>query len=647
MKSLLLAILIAPTVVFAQVYNNPGGTINTCSGTFYDTGGAGGQYGTNENITTTFCSTGSNCVRLSFGAINIDNGWHFITLYDGPNTSSPVIGTYTGTNSPGVVTSSSGCITVRFTSDGLIFGSSFGWSATISCVACPPLSFTHPTVGGGGEFVGSCLVNNCGPFTYTDNGGASGNYSNSINGIYRVFCPSVAGNCMQVTFNSFNIEAPSGTTFWDMLQVKNGPTQNSPGFTGPPNITRNNLSGWAGGPYTGLAGNLGGSVPFSFTSTDASGCLTFRFFSDGTVNGPGWNATLQCVPCAGGPNGTDNNDCSSLTAICGTASMPGNATGPGLVSDGCIFGQCPAGGENFTNWYAFQVQTGGVLNILVDPINNADDYDFTIYGPNPSCSNLGTPFRCSDAAVTGNTGTNAGSVDLSESAAGNGFVAQMNVSAGQIYYLVVDEWTPTGAGYTLSFPNSTANLDCTVLPVELNVFTADYIPEQGVVDLFWSTATERDNDFWEVERSVDGINWTTINEVKGAGTTNYETQYYVMDEKPNVGINYYRLTQWDINGNGKSSEVRSVNILDDFYDMLTLFPNPTNGKTEVIYNSYNNEQSLLQVVNADGKIVVNAPIESQKGGNRFELDMSAQERGVYVVTIVTRDKAYRTKLVKE
>lgn len=47
--------------------------------------------------------------------------------------------------------------------------------------------YTHPTAGIAGEYVGSCVVNNCGPFTYTDDGGAGGNYSNNINSIYRVF----------------------------------------------------------------------------------------------------------------------------------------------------------------------------------------------------------------------------------------------------------------------------------------------------------------------------------------------------------------------------------------------------------------------------------------------------------------------------
>src|SRR5690606_28529278 len=143
MKSilLLLASIALPSIVLAQVYNNPGGTINTCSGTFYDNGGAAGNYTVPQTTTTTFCSNAGNCISLNFGAISIDNGWHFLTLYDGPTVASPVIGTYPGTNSPGLVTSSSGCITVRFTTDNLTCGGCFGWSATISCGACPPPSY--------------------------------------------------------------------------------------------------------------------------------------------------------------------------------------------------------------------------------------------------------------------------------------------------------------------------------------------------------------------------------------------------------------------------------------------------------------------------------------------------------------------------
>ncbi len=649
---LLLIVLFYFLNVTSQTYNNPGGTIVTCSGNFYDSGGQFGNYSNNQNTVTTFCGTGGYDIAVAISLLNLRNN-DILTIYDGPNTSSPVLYNCNGCNVTGNLSSTSGCLTFAFTSNGS--GVDPGWAMAISCLipgctnpaasnynpaatlndgSCtfPGVDYVHPTQGGAGEFVGACLVNDCGPFVYTDDGGPSGNYSLNIGqpgfgGIYRVFCPDQAGQCMRVTFNSFSTELG-----FDYMTIGNGPTQNSPFFTTPP------------APATGqISGNP--AAPFSYTSTDASGCLTFRFFSDNTVTAAGWNATLQCLPCAGGPNGTDNNDCATLIALCSGTSFGANSTGPGLSSDGCTFGQCPAGGENFSNWYAFQVFSSGTLDITVTPQVATDDYDFAVYGPGATCANLGDPIRCSDAAATGITGT-GGDTDLSEPAAGNGQVATMNVLAGEFYYLVVDEWTPTGAGFNLAF-GGTASLDCTVLPVELSEFTADYVPHEGVVDLFWKTASERDNDFWEVERSTDGINWEVIDKVKGAGTTNYETQYYVVDPNPFIGVNYYRLVQWDINGNGKNSELRSVNILDDFYDMLSLFPNPTNDKTEVIYNSYTTEPSILTVTDAEGKVVVNTPIDTKKGGNRFELDMSGQSRGVYVVTITTRDKVYRTKLVKE
>ena len=523
--------------------------------------------------------------------------------------------------------------------------SNYNPAATFDDGSCtfPGVDYTHPTAGGAGEFIGACLVNDCGPFTYTDDGGPSGNYSNDIGqnapthygGIYRVFCPDQAGNCMQVVFNEFNVE-----NAYDYMQVKNGATQNSPEFA-----AFHTPSFW--GPI-GMTGNLNGSTPITFTSTDASGCLTFRFFSDNVINAPGWNATLQCVPCAGGPNGTDNNDCNNVTGICSTYSLTGNATGPGLSSDGCVFGQCPAGGENHSNWYSFQASSTGNLTITLVPDDMNDDYDMALYGPNPNCSNLGLPIRCTDAAAVGITAMDGSDPENSEPAAGNGYVNDINVVAGEIYYLVVDEWSPASAsGYTLNFGGS-ALLDCAILlPVELSEFTAEYAPDQNIIDLFWITESERDNDRFEVEKSIDGVNWEIINVVKGQGTTQNQTQYYVVDEDPHIGINYYRLNQWDIEGNGKYSEVRSVNVLDNFYDMISIFPNPTNGMTEVIFNSYTKGTVELSVKDYSGKTIVNTPIDVLAGGNRFDLDLSDQSRGVYLITITTRDKVYHTRVIKE
>ncbi|GAB5418773.1 MAG: hypothetical protein Crog4KO_05300 [Crocinitomicaceae bacterium] len=538
-----------------------------------------------------------------------------------------------------------GCLSVTTPVPGCTdpLSTSYNPAATVEDGSCSyaGVDYVHPLVGGGGEFVGACLVNDCGPFTYTDDGGSGGNYALDIGaagpphfgGIYRVFCPDMAGNCMQVTFNSFNTEAG-----WDYLQVKNGPTQNSPEFAALHAAT----------PYgvNGMSGNLAGSMPATFTSTDASGCLTFRFFSDFTITGPGWNATMQCVPCAGGPSGTDNNDCMVMTPLCNVYSQGSDATGPGLTSDGCNFGSCPAGGENHTNWFTVTADNAGTLDITIVPDDPADDYDFTVYGPNVTCAALGDPLRCSDAAAVGTTGT-GGDTDTWEPASGNGQVATINAGANDSYIIVVDEWSPnpSSSGYTMNF-GGTATLDCSILPVELAKFDVEYYSDEHTAYLTWKTMSELNNDRFEVQRSKDGEHFETIQVVKGAGTTSMETSYISADTEPTIGVNYYRLKQVDFNGATRMSEIRSINILDDFYDILAFTPNPTTGETEVIFNSYRKENVVLQVISVEGKEVVNMELPAAPGGNRFDLDLTDIEGNIFFVTITTSNKTYSGKVVK-
>lgn len=621
-------------VSFSQIYNNPTTTNNTCSGSFFDQGGSAGNYTKNVDRSTTFCSNAGNCLRVSFTSFSTELNDDVLVIYDGNSTAATIIGIYSGTTSPGIVLSSSGCLTFRFIADN-DNNVSAGWASTISCVPCPgPATYTHPTTMIANEFVGSCLVNNCGPFTYTDNGNTTGAYANNIGtpgqgGIYRVFCPSVAGNCMRVTFNTFGVE-----NVFDYMTIGNGPTQNSTFFTTAPAAANGRITGYP-------------TVPFSYTSTDPSGCLTFRFFSDFTGVTAGWHATMQCVPCAGGPNGTDNNDCQALTPLCSGASFNSNSTGPGLVSEGCSGVVCPAGGENHSNWYQFVAQTTGTLNVTITPNNAADDYDFAIYGPNVTCGALGNPLRCSDSGASGITGAQPPGTGNSEDVTGDGLVSQLNVVAGQSYILVVDKWSPAlAAGYTLSF-GGTASLDCAILPIELAEFNAEYQNDLDIVDVSWITNSEHNSDYFLVEKSTDGVTYQTINRVEAVGESLLETQYYTTDENPAIGVNYYRLKQFDKNGDFKYSDLRSVNILDDVYDMLTIFPNPTKGTTDVIFNSYSKEEVILTVSSVGGTTVINTPLEAKNGGNRFELDMSNQKPGIYFITITTSDKVYTSKLIKE
>jgi PKD repeat protein len=121
-------------VVTPPIFNITNGTITTCTGDFYDSGGSTGSYQNDESFTETFYpSTAGNMIRFNFTSFSTESGYDFLKIYDGINTAATLIGSYSGTTSPGTVTATnaSGALTFVFTSD--ISVVSTGWAATISC----------------------------------------------------------------------------------------------------------------------------------------------------------------------------------------------------------------------------------------------------------------------------------------------------------------------------------------------------------------------------------------------------------------------------------------------------------------------------------------------------------------------------------
>lgn len=122
------------------------GVVSQCAGVFYDSGGDGMNYSNNESFVYTICSDQpGKCVQLTFQSFELEKDFDFLYVYNGTSTAAPLIGTYTGTNSPGVITATSGCITIKFTSDYTVNKS--GWKAIVSCVNCPVNNC--PTCNGG------------------------------------------------------------------------------------------------------------------------------------------------------------------------------------------------------------------------------------------------------------------------------------------------------------------------------------------------------------------------------------------------------------------------------------------------------------------------------------------------------------------
>jgi len=136
--------------VIPPEFNMANGSVTTCTGNFYDPAGPSGNYTNSLNLTETFFpSTPGSAIRFTFNSFATESGYDYLRIYNGTNTSAPLIGTYHGTTGPGTVTASnaSGALTFNFTSDGSVVAA--GWSASISCYSTtvPPVAaFTASSV---------------------------------------------------------------------------------------------------------------------------------------------------------------------------------------------------------------------------------------------------------------------------------------------------------------------------------------------------------------------------------------------------------------------------------------------------------------------------------------------------------------------
>ncbi|HXC06345.1 MAG TPA: N-acetylmuramoyl-L-alanine amidase, partial [Bacteroidia bacterium] len=157
--------MVNSTVPTATVYTS-------ATGNFYDSGGSGGNYTSLERSVWTISPTSATTVTLNFSSFNTTKNYDYLFLYDGNSINAPLIGKYTGTTSPGTITSSGGSITAEFRSS--CTGTSPGWAATWSINGIAPgPDNTAPTT----------LVNIPGiwqtasfnaSFTEADNAGGSG-----------------------------------------------------------------------------------------------------------------------------------------------------------------------------------------------------------------------------------------------------------------------------------------------------------------------------------------------------------------------------------------------------------------------------------------------------------------------------------------
>ena len=177
--------------------------------------------------------------------------------------------------------------------------------------------------------------------------------------------------------------------------------------------------------------------------------------------------------------------------------------------------------------------------------------------------------------------------------------------------LTGDISTGTVKSNNLSFFNKVtlATTNLSVLPVELIKFTATKNNNQ--VDVVWVTGAEINNDYFVVERSQDGINFLPLDNIKGAGNSTQTIHYAYVDKNPLPGTSYYRLHQVDYDGTKTYSPIKFINF--EGFDIVNLYPNPSQGHFSVQVNSTLDGVLTLTIYDALGKIVSQENITIKKG----------------------------------
>lgn len=176
------------------------------------------------------------------------------------------------------------------------------------------------------------------------------------------------------------------------------------------------------------------------------------------------------------------------------------------------------------------------------------------------------------------------------------------------------------------------------LPVELIYFDAE-AQNNFTTLLSWETATEINNDFFTVERSLDGINFETITEVAGAGYSSVPRAYQTIDEEPFRGLNYYRLKQTDFDGQYSYSAIRPVWFSESDKVNVLLYPNPAD-EILIIQIDKVNENDKLSLYNALGQQVLNQSLR-----NAQQIDIRYLSRGVYFLHLTIRNETVVEQLV--
>ncbi len=295
----------------------------------------------------------------------------------------------------------------------------------------------------------------------------------------------------------------------------------------------------------------------------------------------------------------------------------------------------------FTNPHSTAIDISPLaLTLNSTPVTTLLDYGFWTISPDAYSS------VDYDVTITSRGHSNGGA-----NAAQHTVVKRINnLNDWNIYPANHNNATQSGTGtaaITAKLTNLTAFSDFAIarsdnylLPVELLTFNAKL--KDNVVELNWITKSEKNNDFFVIEKSVDGNDFQEIEKIQGAGNSNNTLSYLAFDRNPLQGINYYRLKQYDYDGKSFTSDIITVNFLNDIQNQDFVSELIINDNKISINLTYPQEVKF-QLIDITGKTI----LSQTDNRSLMNIDITNLAKGLYFIKISSNTQVFNYKFINQ
>jgi len=362
-------------------------------------------------------------------------------------------------------------------------------------------------------------------------------------------------------------------------------------------------------------------------------------YTAGGDGGPGWN----CSPTAGGIGGIDlSADISSSRIFMGggggsgegnNSSATGGGNGGGIIllkagtlvtSGSCAGRTISSNGESITTRSSNDGSggggAGGSIILQIDSFSVSASCNITVEANGGDGGTVG-----SGAQHGGGGGGGQGVVIYSSTQPTSNVTTNANNGAGGCNTNSNPCTTQASGG---SGTDGSGIIDSTIgpLPIELLMFDAKV--QNDVVFIWWQTASEINNEYFEVQKSVDLISWEIVGRVNGSGNSIETMKYSLIDADPTTGYSYYELRQVDFDGKSETFKPAAV-LYNAQTSSLKIFPIPADDFL-MISDDFQNENLEISIYNIFGNRYLHQ-ILGVVNENTIEVEVSELPRGLYIL----------------